>query len=204
MGRHTKALAGDDDTVEDGPQSDEPEQEQARNFGKMLAKVPLLPVMALVVAIGAVSYAYGTSQISLNFSGGPPQGKPPADLQEGTVSGRNSNGQPSQNVSRTRGPVVAFRVAKRTAGGFVGTVTITNRGTASIQGWTLGWMIPNVRVTEVSNAIVVRNGRAVWVRNTAETPSLPPGASLRVTYTAQGLPARVTTCRFNNAVCVRV
>jgi Cellulose binding domain len=220
MGRHTKSFEGDDTVVEDGQyqsfwgdayrDADQEEQErqrqaqaERRSFVKVLARVPLLPVVALVLAIGAVSYAYGTSQISLNFSGGPPQAGPPSDPQQDAVTGRNRS-KVSRESARTSGPVVAFRVSKKLPKGFIGTATIMNRGNTAIQGWRLDFKIPGVKVTSVQNAIVIKKGKAAYLRNRAETPSLPPGASIRITYTARGPLAKVSACRLNRVKCVMV
>src|SRR3954471_6676735 len=64
MGRHTK-------NVEDGvPEDDGPHRR------RRVGKVPLLPAVTGVVAIGAVVSAISTQQISLNFAGGtPPSGQ---------------------------------------------------------------------------------------------------------------------------------
>src|SRR3954471_13955661 len=60
MGRHTK-------NVEDGvPEDDGPHRR------RRVGKVPLLPAVSGVVAIGAVVSAISTQQISLNFAGGAP------------------------------------------------------------------------------------------------------------------------------------
>src|SRR5437879_1135266 len=78
MGAHNKfmeenfeARAGSPDGFEPGPQV-EPSLDPVRPWLRWIGRAPLLPVVAGVLAIGAVGTAMNTSQISLNFAGTTP------------------------------------------------------------------------------------------------------------------------------------
>lgn len=192
MGRHTKLGEGDE-----APD----ELPQRRNWVRLLVSVPLLPVVALVIAIGIVAYAFGTSQISLNFAGPPPQSQQRADAQESPVSQRGSGDRASRGTPRPTGAVIAFRVTRRLPKGFAGTATITNRGGQPINGWLLGFKIPNTRVLSLANAVVVKKGRVAWVKSPAQAPPLRPGHSVRVVFIAQGPVGKPSVCKFNRLAC---
>lgn len=196
MGRHTKLQ------LLEGDGAPEDDRHQRRNWVKLLVAVPLLPVVALVLAIGVVTYAFATSQISLNFAGPQTgQGTPQADSQD-TVSQplKKRNQDRASRAART-GAVVAFRVAQRLPTGFRGTATITNRGTKPINGWLLGFKIPNAQVLSAVNVAVVKTGKVAWVKNLATAPVLRPGQSVRVVFTAQGPVGKPSVCKFNKVAC---
>ncbi|REE99068.1 cellulose binding domain-containing protein [Thermomonospora umbrina] len=194
MGRHTKPPEGED-ALDEGLRPEPP----GRNWAKMLVSLPLLPMVALVIAIGVVSYAWGTSQISLNFAGGPPQRQQPQADSRDSLTG----GPPGEATARQRGRgvLIAFRTVRRTPGGFTGAVTVTNRSGRPIRGWLLGFKFPRARVLTIDNSTVVRKGTVTWVRNVAATPVLPAGASVRLTFTADGTLSRPSACKFNKADC---
>ncbi|MBA9007133.1 cellulose binding domain-containing protein [Thermomonospora cellulosilytica] len=192
MGRHTKLTEGD--AAADADEEHRPERRPARSWSRMLVSVPLLPMVALVVAIGVVSYAWGTSQISLNFAGGPPQ-QAQADSSDSTV-GRGRAADPQRT-----GVLISFQVARRTETGYTGTVTIANRTGKPVERWRLGFKFADARVLSVRNAVVESKGQVTWLRNRAAAPAIAPGATVRITYTAAGTPARPTVCKFNDAAC---
>ncbi|TNY35295.1 cellulose binding domain-containing protein [Thermomonospora catenispora] len=186
MGRQAKLTEGDAPADEES----RPRRRPARSWSKMLVSVPLLPMVALVVAIGVVSYAWGTSQISLNFAGGPPR-------QAQADSGRR---EPAAGAPRD-GVLVSFQVDRRTETGYTGTVTIANHGDEPVAGWRLGFKFADARVLTVENAVVESKGQVTWLRNRTTTPVLGPGETVEITYTAVGTPARPTVCKFNDAPC---
>jgi hypothetical protein len=193
MGRHTKLAEGEEALDEELPQ-----ESPRRNWVKALVSVPLLPMVALVIAIGVVSYAWGTSQISLNFAGGPPQRQQAqADSQDSPIDGQSSAGLAGQGT----GVVIAFRATRRLPDGFAGTVTIVNRTGRPVGAWVLGFKFPKAQVLTFTNAVVVKKGQVTWVRNLDTTRSIPPGASVRMTFTASGTATRPSACKFNKADC---
>lgn len=189
MGRHTK-LEG-----EEAP----PEQPPRRRRLGFVTAMPLLPVLALVVAIGVVAYAVSTQQISLNFGGGgSPQNLPQADAGDG---GRGARDRASRGGTRADGVVVAFRATGRLPAGFRGSVVISNRGSRPVNGWLLGFKIPNAQVLSVTDSVLAKTGAAAWVRNSTAAPIIKPGDRVRLTFVAKGAASRPSVCVFNRIRC---
>jgi cellulase/cellobiase CelA1 len=62
--------------------------------------------------------------------------------------------------------------------GFIGEVTITNRATTAINGWTVGFTFPgNQRITNLWNGIVMQTGTSVTVGNQTYNGAIPPNGS---------------------------
>ena len=75
------------------------------------------------------------------------------------------------------------------AGGFTANVTITNNGTAPINGWTLAFTFPgDQKITNGWNAGITQTGEAVSATNAAYNAAIPPGGSVQFgfqgTYTS--------------------
>jgi hypothetical protein len=205
MGRHTK-------NVEDGvPEDDGPHRR------RRVGKVPLLPAVTGVVAIGAVVSAISTQQISLNFAGGPPPAAQQAQPQVTDSSrphGRHSRHtarddssltpREGSRVSRGSGRTsvtVAFRTVSTWHGGFQGQVTISNPTSVPVKGWTLTLRYPGAKIISARNATVLRKGTTLVAGNPAEHPVIPPGGSATVSFTAHGAGARPAACSFNGRAC---
>ncbi|MFC7547670.1 PQQ-dependent sugar dehydrogenase [Plantactinospora sp. GCM10030261] len=74
---------------------------------------------------------------------------------------------------------VDYRVDSQWGTGFTVTVTMTNTGTAAVDGWTLGWTYAgNQRVTSGWNAEVNQQGADVTARNASWNPTIAPGATV--------------------------
>ena len=200
MGRHTK-FEDDLASADDGPLDEETVEEPVHSRRlSWVTKVPLLPAIAGLGAIGVVTAAWSTSQISLNFAGGQPSGeRPQAGAQDRADARRGAEDRISR--SRQNAVVVSFRATSRSATGFTATATIKNGGTRAVKGWTLLFRISDARVQTASNAVLVKPGAAPTLRSPANAPALAPGQSVRVTFTAQGKASKPTVCSFNGAPC---
>src|SRR5690606_4275990 len=132
------------------------ERPGARRWFRFLSvlPVPLMPILALIVAVGIVSYALSTQQISLNFAGGTPNNSP-TEQRDNQISERGPGERAGRGAGRTDGLVIAFRVASRTASGFTATATIANRGPRPVPRWALAFKIDTASVTAVRGATVV-------------------------------------------------
>lgn len=164
-----------------------------------IGKVPLLPTVAGIIAVGMVATAYGTSTISLNFTGGGTPAQSQANPQCGDVGCPAS----SQSGDTTGGTVPATPVSVSFGNvprpdGFKGTVTISNHGAGSVRGWTLSFTIPGAQVYSVTGATVLKQGSSVSLRSSA---TLTPGATTHVIFFARGTANTPTTCTFNKAAC---
>lgn len=204
MGRHTK-------DVEDGvPEGD------SSSGRRGVGKVPLLPAVSGVVAIGAVVSAISTQQISLNFAGGSP---PPEGRAQPQVSGSaGTNGRHSRRTARddssltphrtraSRGTerkaiTVALRTLATWDAGFQGQVTITNHTARPVKGWTLILSYPQTKILSAWNVKIIRTGATLVADNPAGHPSIAPGKSVKVTFNADGSGAEPATCSFNGSPC---
>ena len=203
MGRHTK-------DVEDGAEG------EGSRRRRRVGKVPLLPAVSGVVAIGAVVSAISTQQISLNFAGGPPpdQQAQPQVTDSARPTGRHSRRTARDDSSLTpRGGARASRGASRTAvtvalrtvstwhAGFQGQATITNRGPRTVNGWTLILRYPQTKIVSAWDVKVIQKGETLVADNPAEHPLIAPGRSVKVTFTADGAGVRPVTCSFNGTAC---
>lgn len=205
MGRHTK-------DVEDGV----PEGDSARRR-RGVGKVPLLPAVSGVVAIGAVVSAISTQQISLNFAGGPPapdeqaqpqvSESPASDARRSRGAARDGSALSPRDAGRaSRGAersavTVAFRTVSTWRAGFRGQVTITNRATTPVTGWTLILGYPRTKIVSAWDVKVIQKGDILVADNPAAHPSIAPGRSVKVIFTADGSDGRPVTCSFNGRPC---
>ncbi|GLY84146.1 hypothetical protein Airi02_020750 [Actinoallomurus iriomotensis] len=208
MGRHTKDVE-DDVPEEDGP----------HRHGRV-GKVPLLPAVTGVVAIGAIVSAISTQQISLNFAGGPPppgdQSTQPQVSDSPSPLGRSrrtardgdssliprAGGSPrASRGSGRRTVTVAYRTLTTGATGFRGQVTITNHASAPVKGWTLILRYPQAQILSAWDVKVVRRGNTLVADNPAGHPYIAPGKSVKVSFVATGAAARPSGCSFNGSSC---
>ncbi|GGV02544.1 hypothetical protein GCM10010182_20310 [Actinomadura cremea] len=158
---------------------------------------PLMPIVALVIAVGIVSYALSTQQISLNFAGGAPK-NPEATANDSQVLQHGPGQRDDAAGGRPDGLVVAFSVASRDADGFRATATIANRGDAPVAEWALAFKIPNAVVGEVQGATVAEVGRLTKVHGTT---GIPAGDTVKIVFTANGTPAKPSYCVLNELAC---
>ncbi|TDB77252.1 hypothetical protein E1264_37640, partial [Actinomadura sp. KC216] len=166
-----------------------------------LLPVPLLPIVALVIAVGIVAYALSTQQIALNFAGGAPHDTAQTNPRDNQVSQRERNERASRGAGRTDGLIIAFKVASKSPGGFKATATIANNGTRPVTTWALAFKIPTASVTAVSGATVVKTGKVAHVRGRT---AIPPGAKVRIVFAARGTAAKPSACILNSQPCAIV
>ncbi|RKS75048.1 cellulose binding domain-containing protein [Actinomadura pelletieri DSM 43383] len=193
------------------PETPEPENRPREKSGSKrplkflsMLPVPLLPIVALVIAVGIVAYALSTQQISLNFAGGAPSESTQNSPRDNPVSDRDDDDgeRPSRSgEGRSDGLIVAFRVASKTPDGFKATATIANKGTRPITKWALAFRISGASVTAVKGATVVRKGKVAHVRGRT---AIAPGAKVRIVFAAKGTASRPATCILNGQPCVMV
>ncbi|MFA1549499.1 cellulose binding domain-containing protein [Actinomadura chokoriensis] len=182
------------------PTLDEPSGEGG--WARLLSKLPLplLPIVALVIAVGIVSYALSTQQISLNFAGGAPR-ETVTNPRDSQVSQRGPGERAGRGAGRADGLIIAFRVAANVPGGFRATATIANKGTQPVQKWALAFKLPNASVTAISGATVVRTGGLAFVRGRS---AIAPGDTVRIVFTARGTASRPSACILNKLPCALV
>jgi hypothetical protein len=201
MGRHTR-LAEREELFEAFEGTDEHMRPAGKRRFRWIARVPLLPAVAGVVALGIVLAAYGTQQISLNFSDG--DNEPHADQvvappqrQDAAAQGSRA----SRGIGRAGAVTVAFRATSKWTDGFEGSVTIVNVSGRPITGWTFAFTVPNARVLSIWEVQVVRLGNPVVVRNSAQSPAIASGESVQIGFTARGAAGTPSACTFNGVRC---
>ena len=89
-------------------------------------------------------------------------------------------------------------------GGFTATVTVSNTGSAALDGWTLTYSFPgDQRVTSAWNASVSQSGAAVTARNVAHNAAIQPGgnASFGLQGTWSGANTVPTAFSLNGSAC---
>jgi hypothetical protein len=163
--------------------------------------LPLMPIVALVIAVGIVSYALSTQQISLNFAGGGAPRDTVTNPRDSQVSQRGPGERAGRGTGRADGLIIAFRVSAETPGGFKATATIANKGTQPVAKWALAFKIPNASVTAISGATVVKTGSVAFVRGRS---GIAPGDKVRIVFTAQGTASRPSSCILNRLPCALV
>ncbi|WP_426509626.1 GH12 family glycosyl hydrolase domain-containing protein [Dactylosporangium sp. McL0621] len=89
-------------------------------------------------------------------------------------------------------------------GGFTGNVTVTNTGTAALNGWSLGFSFPgDQHVTNAWSATVSQSGAAVTATNVGYNAQIPPGGN--TSFGFQGTwgsnDSNPTSFRLNGATC---
>jgi putative intracellular protease/amidase len=195
MGRHTRKV-----------EKSLPEEDGPRGY-RRVGKVPLLPAVTGVVAIGAIVSAVSTQQISLNFAGGPPS-QPHVTA---SPDSRHSRARDDSSLSPRGNPVsrgagrkaftVAFRTLSTSDAGYQGQVTITNRSATTVRGWTLVLRYPGTKILSAWDVRVVRKGTTLVAQNPAQHPTIAPKESVKVFFTADGAVGRPAVCTFNGKPC---
>ncbi|MGK5442003.1 GH12 family glycosyl hydrolase domain-containing protein [Micromonospora sp. URMC 105] len=90
--------------------------------------------------------------------------------------------------------------------GFTADVTITNRGSSTINGWNLTYSLPaGQQVTNAWNATVTQSGSAVSARNVSFNGSIAPGGTANFGYqgTLSGAYSSPTSFSLNGVACSR-
>jgi hypothetical protein len=196
MGRHTKLM-------EDLMGADAPVEQPQKSRGlRWVGRAPLLPMLALLVAIALVGYAWTTKQISLNFAGAaPPQANKcdavPCDTS--ADQGRATGARAGRGAGRKSTVAVTVRLTSRTTGGFQGTATLVNRGAKPVKGWTLAFRMPKAKMVGVSGAVLLKSsGSLATFRGTSV---IAPGRTVRLVFTGTGQFSAPSSCRLADARC---
>jgi cellulase/cellobiase CelA1 len=65
-------------------------------------------------------------------------------------------------------------------GGFTANLTVTNSGTAAINGWTVAFSFPgDQKITNAWNATVTQSGAAVTAANVSYNATIAPGGNVQ-------------------------
>lgn len=125
---------------------------------------------------------------------------------------RSTSASPSPSPSRSTSPSVpgstgcgvAYHVDNQWNNGFTATVTITNRGPATISGWTLAFAFAgDQRVSNAWNATAAQSGTTVTVRDGGWNGTLPAGGTASFGFQASYSGTNTTPASFkvNGVAC---
>lgn len=167
---------------------------------RRVSRVPLLPTVAGICAVGVISVALGTSQISLNTGGSTTVAPTPTATNTAPAkrSGNSLSGREETRAGRSahRAAItVAFHTTSRWTTGFQASATVTNHGRQA-STMTLTVRYPKTRIVTAWGAKVLQTGPALVVSG-----SVAPGASLKVSFNAQGSGTAPSTCTVDGATC---
>ncbi|MEV4756264.1 lytic polysaccharide monooxygenase [Micromonospora sp. NPDC049559] len=125
----------------------------------------------------------GNGEVTGIGSGGNPPTTPPT-----TPPGNPPTtppGNPPTTPPGTTGCAASYRVVNSWSGGFQGEVTITNRGSASINGWTASWTWPSGQsIGTLWNGSYTQSGSSVTVRSASYNGTLAPNGSTTFGFNA--------------------
>ena len=91
---------------------------------------------------------------------------------------------PSPSTSGPHGCVATYTLVNSWSGGFQGSITIANNGTAPINGWTIAWTFPgDQKIGQLWNASYTQSGEHVTATNLPYNATIAPGSSVNFGFT---------------------
>ncbi|MFK0192016.1 cellulose binding domain-containing protein [Kitasatospora sp. NPDC090308] len=110
----------------------------------------------------------------------------------------------SSPSSGTSSCEVTYAVSSQWGGGFGANVTVANRGTAPVNGWTVAWTFPSGQsVTSLWNGGVAQSGAKVTVTDAGYNRAIAPGSSVSFGFNGSWSTANTAPTAFtlNGAAC---
>lgn len=125
-----------------------------------------------------------TTAYSTNIGGTNPTPTPTAQP-SATPTPITSTPTPTPTSGTGSGVHVSYGVQSQWPGGFTGAVTITNNGSATINGWTLQFTFPgSQQITQLWSGQYTQTGSQVTVRNLSYNGVIAPGQSVSFGFNA--------------------
>lgn len=124
---------------------------------------------------------------------------PSASASASASPSRSASASPSRSASSSpstsgSGCAASYQVSSTWQGGYQATVTITNRGTSAISGWTVTWTFANgEQITQLWNGSATTSGAAVSVTNVSYNGAIPAAGSTTFGFLANGTPGTTVT-----------
>jgi len=143
---------------------------------------------------------------SADPSGGPTTGQSSSPTASPTPTPKASHHpthspKPTPSARPRYAVTVTYAVARTVEWGFEGEFTIINRGTAPVSGWELTASLPGDHVKSVTGASYTTHGAKLMLTPLSSQPSIAPGTSQLVFFTAGGTSTSPSSCTFNGAAC---
>jgi endoglucanase len=171
-----------------------------------------LPALAYELAGGASYTPSPTPSKSLYPTGDIPPSRSPSaspSVSPSRVNPTDDYPPPSPTASITKPPVtggcaVSYKVDSQWSTGFTASVTITNRGAAAVNGWTLTYgFAGDQKVAGLWNGVYTQSGTQVSVKNAGHNAVIPASGSQAFGFQAtySGANAPVTAFALNGTAC---
>ena len=118
-----------------------------------------------------------------------------------------SSPSPSTSASSTSSPsagacTATYKQDNAWQGGFQGSLTVTNKGSAALTPWSATWTWPSgVTLASAWNATVTQSGTTVTAAAPSYAATLAAGASVTIGFTANGTANTPATIKLNGAAC---
>lgn len=199
-----------------GAHRSEPENAGAlRRFGGLLeSTVPkrvepprLLNVLVISgVILGLLLFGYSTTQIYLQFGGGPGTPEVPG-AQEDMAPSHDATPEPEgegdgpQTQAGTESTTVVYEIMDSYDSGFTGSITVTNTSQNRLETWEIALAFDNAEITDVHDADWASIEDGVLARQPGGQEGLNPGDSVSLSFDAIGTPESPTRCSLNGHVC---
>lgn len=163
------------------------------NEGNGMAAQPALPLSngAFTATVPA------RSQVTYRITGGSGQSPSPsasASASASTSASASPSVKPTSPSAGATGCTATYSVVNSWSGGYQANVTVTDNGTAPLNGWTVRWTLPTGQtISQVWNATLTVNGTMVTVTNASYNGSVPAGASATFGLIGTGSPTPTPT-----------
>jgi hypothetical protein len=149
----------------------------------------------------------GATRVWGTEPGGSPSPSPSVSVSPSSSASPSATPSVTPSVTPTAGPGAACRVAYSTndwSDGFTANVSVTNTGTATVNGWSLAFAYAGgQRVTQAWSATVTQTGTQVTATGLAWNATLAPGASVSfgMNGTHNGSNPRPAAFTLNGSAC---
>jgi acetyl esterase/lipase len=133
-----------------------------------------------------------------------PSTKPSTSPSPSPSMSPSSSPSPSTRPSTGGGTCSVSYVPNSWSNGFTTNITLTNTGTATVNGWTLTWSwAGNQQITSAWNATTTQSGMSATATNVSYNATIAPGANTTFGFqgTYSGTNASPTQFTLNGAVC---
>jgi endoglucanase len=112
------------------------------------------------------------------------------------------SGGPSTPPAPTGGCTATYKQDNAWQGGFQGSLTVTNTGSAAVNPWSASWTWPSgVTLGNGWNATVTQSGTTVTAAAPGHAGSLAAGSSVTIGFTANGPATAPATVKLGPATC---
>ncbi|SNY38280.1 endoglucanase [Paractinoplanes atraurantiacus] len=116
--------------------------------------------------------------------------------------GGGPTGEPTTPTPATGACTLTYKQDNAWPGGFQGSLTVKNTGSAAINPWAVTWTWPSgVTLGSGWNATVTQSGTTVTAAAPGSSPSLAAGASVTIGFVANGTATPPSAVKLGSAAC---